>query len=85
MIARILLNATRVWIPVLIAIAGLAGIVVGHGKNATAGAGVGLVLVAIIVWMINWMYRMSIDSNREREREEDARVYFDQHGRWPDE
>ncbi len=64
MIARILLSATRVWIPVVIAIAGLVGIVVGHGKNATAGAGVGLVLVAIIVWMINWMYRMSLDSNR---------------------
>jgi hypothetical protein len=35
--------------------------------------------------MINWMYRMSIESNRERDREEEAREYFDEHGRWPDE
>jgi hypothetical protein len=35
--------------------------------------------------MINWMFRMSVDSNREREREEAARRYFDEHGRWPDE
>jgi hypothetical protein len=82
---RILLSATRLWLPVLIAIAGVVGIVIGHGKTAAAGAGVGLILVAITVWMINWMYRMSVDSNREREREEEARDEFDRTGRWPDE
>jgi hypothetical protein len=84
-LTRIIVSATRVWIPVAIAVAGVAGIVIGHGKDATAGAGVGLVLVALIVWMINWMYRMSVASNRERDREEEAREYFDRHGRWPDE
>ncbi len=82
---RILLSATRIWVPVLIAIAGVVGIVVGHGKSAAAGAGVGLVIVALIVWMLNWMFRMSVASNRERDREEEAREYFDRHGRWPDE
>jgi hypothetical protein len=81
----IVLSATRVWVPVLIAIAGVIGIVIGHGKSAAAGAGVGLVIVALIVWMINWMFRMSVESNRDRDREEEAREYFDRHGRWPDE
>jgi hypothetical protein len=31
------------------------------------------------------MFRMSVASNRERDREEEAREYFDRHGRWPDE
>jgi hypothetical protein len=31
------------------------------------------------------MYRMSIESNRERDREEQAREYFDRTGHWPDE
>jgi hypothetical protein len=84
-IGRVLLGATRVWVPVAIAIAGVVGIVIGHGKSAAAGAGVGLVIVALIVWMINWMFRMSVASNRERDREEEAREYFDLHGRWPDE
>jgi hypothetical protein len=84
-LGRILLAATRIWVPVVIAIAGVVGIVIGHGKSAAAGAGVGLVIVALIVWMINWMFRMSVDSNRERDREEEAREYFDRHGRWPDE
>lgn len=84
-LVRAALGATRVWVPVAIAVAGVVAIVVGHGRTAAAGAGVGLVIVAIIVWMVNWMYRMSVDSNLEREREEDARAYFDRYGRWPDE
>ena len=80
-----LLSLTRVWIPVLIAIAGVVAIIVGHGHTAAAGAGVGLIIVGIIVWMVNWMFRMSVESNRDREREEAARDYFDEHGRWPDE
>jgi hypothetical protein len=83
--SRLLLSLTRVWLPVTIAVGGVVGIIIGHGRTAAAGAGVGLLLVALIVWMLNWMYRMSIESNRDREREEDARRYFDVHGRWPDE
>ena len=81
-----LLAITRIWIPVGIAVAGIVGIIIGGGQDdITAGAGVSLVLAALIVWMINWMYRISVQSNRDREREEEAREYFDRHGRWPDE
>ena len=69
----------------MIAIGGVVAIVVGHGHTAAAGAGVGLLIVALTVWMINWMYRMSVASNRDRAREEEAREYFDRHGRWPGE
>lgn len=83
---RALLAATRVWLPLAIGIVGLALIVAGHGRdNALAGAGVSLILCALIVWMINWMFRMSVQSNKDREREEAARDYFSEHGRWPDE
>jgi hypothetical protein len=59
--------------------------VIGHGSNATAAAGVGLLIVALTVWLINWMFRISVESNRDRDREEEAREYFSRHGRWPDE
>lgn len=84
-LGRIVLTATRIWVPAVIAVAGVVAIVIGHGKNAAAGAGVGLVIVALIVWMVNWLYRIGVSSNRDREREEEAREYFDRHGRWPDE
>jgi low affinity Fe/Cu permease len=87
------LSLTRLWLPLAIATAGIVLIVLGHGRVSTSGdthtllaaTGVALLLVALIVWMINWMYRMSVESNRDRDREEEAREYFDQHGRWPDE
>ena len=83
---RVVLAITRIWVPVAIAVVGLVGIVVGGGKDdVIAGAGVSLVIAALIVWMVNWMYRISVQSNREREEEERAREYFDLHGRWPDE
>jgi hypothetical protein len=81
----VLLSVTRLWLPIGIAVAGVLAIVLGHGRTTLAGAGVGLVLVALTVWMINWMYRLSVASNLDREREEQAREYFDLHGRWPDE
>ncbi len=79
-----LLKITRIWLPVAIAVAGVVAIVLGHGHTALAGAGVVLLGTAVIVWMVNWLFRLSLESNRDREREEEARVYFDEHGRWPD-
>ena len=85
--SRVLLNATRVWLPVAIAAAGVVAVILGGAgtDSVLAGAGVALILAAVVVWMINWMYRMSVQSNRDREREERAREYFGRHGRWPDE
>jgi protein-S-isoprenylcysteine O-methyltransferase Ste14 len=83
---------TRLWLPAAIALAGLALIVIGHGSYSTlantrsleSAAGVGLIIVAVIVWMMNWMFRLSISSNEDRVEEEAAREYFDRTGRWPE-
>ncbi len=90
---RLLLSATRVWLPLAIVVAGVVLIVIGHAsysnlataRSLESAAGVSLLLVALIVWMLNWMYRLSVRSNREREVEERAREHFDRTGRWPDE
>jgi hypothetical protein len=84
---RLLLDVTRVWLPVGIAVAGVVAIIAGHGRSSspTAAAGVALIVVALTVWILNWLYRLSVQSDKDREREEDARRYFDEHGRWPDE
>lgn len=37
------------------------------------------------VLMLNWMFRLGVSGDREREQEEAARRYFDRHGHWPDE
>jgi protein-S-isoprenylcysteine O-methyltransferase Ste14 len=89
----VILKLTRVWLPVAIAVAGVALLVIGHGSysdlanthSLESGAGVGLLVVAVIVWMMNWLFRLSVRSNEEREEEERAREYFDRTGRWPGE
>jgi protein-S-isoprenylcysteine O-methyltransferase Ste14 len=84
---RALLIITRWVLPLMIALVGGVLIAAGHANanSPAAAAGVGLIIVAIIVWMINWMFRLSVRSNEDRDREEEARRYFDHHGRWPDE
>jgi protein-S-isoprenylcysteine O-methyltransferase Ste14 len=90
---RVILSATRIWLPLAIAVAGLVLIVIGHGsysdlansRSLESAAGVSLIIVALIVWMLNWMYRLSVRSTEDREYEERAREYFDRTGEWPDE
>jgi protein-S-isoprenylcysteine O-methyltransferase Ste14 len=90
---RLVVAATRVWLPLAIAVAGIVLIVIGHGsysqlantRSLESAAGVALLIVAVIVWMLNWMYRLSVRSNEDREYEERAREYFDRTGHWPDE
>ena len=87
------MQVMRYWLPAGIAVAGIVLIVVGHGAYSNAASshslesatGVALLIVAVIVWMINWMYRLSIRSNIDREDEERAREHFGRTGRWPDE
>jgi hypothetical protein len=38
----------------------------------------------IAVLLLNLLFRMGVEGDRDREREESARRYFDAHGRWPD-
>lgn len=77
--------ATRYGLPAVLFVAGIVLIVIGGGTDATAGAGVVLLGTALMVWMINWMFRLSVSSNRDRDKEEAAREYFTRHGRWPGE
>jgi lysylphosphatidylglycerol synthetase-like protein (DUF2156 family) len=69
---------------VSIALVGAVLTVIGHGRTNIAAVGVCLLLVALTVWLINWLFRMSVESNRDREQEEEARRSFDRTGHWPD-
>ena len=37
------------------------------------------------IWLINFLYRLSVSGDRDRDDEDRARRYFDEHGHWPDE
>ena len=41
--------------------------------------------VAFAVFLLNFFFRMGVTGEVDRDREQEARDYFDAHGRWPDE
>ena len=40
---------------------------------------------ALSVLLMNLLFRIGVQGERERDDEDAARAYFDKHGRWPDE
>jgi hypothetical protein len=66
----------------------VAGQVVLIADNGPRGAGLeGWALftgAGLAVLLLNLLFRMGVEGDRDREREENARRYFDEHGHWPD-
>jgi hypothetical protein len=74
--------AVRYVLPGAIVLTGLVLTIVG-GTDVVVGAGVALTGVGLLVVLLNTLMRLGIASSRDREREEEARRFFDRHGRWP--
>jgi hypothetical protein len=73
----------RYVLPTIGVLAGLVVMALGGESNLEGGAGI--VGASLAIYAMNWLYRASVDGNRERDAEEAARDYFDAHGHWPDE
>ena len=78
------LNLVRWVLPATVIFAGLVVLLVrrdSHGVEAFAmllGAG-------LSIWLLNFLYRLSISGDRDRDAEDRARAFLDEHGHWPDE
>jgi hypothetical protein len=75
------LNFVRYGIPLVLFVAGCAVAAVGGGVGLAAGAM--FISAATAVLLLNVLYRIGVEGDKERDREEAARRYFDEHGRWP--
>jgi hypothetical protein len=78
-----LMLAMRFVLPAVIIVAGL--IIMALGSDVDLEGGAGIVSAGGAIYLMNWLYRASIDGDRERDIEEAAREYFDRHGYWPGE
>jgi hypothetical protein len=74
------LLVVRYGIPLVLLIA---GVVVGAAADSVAAAAL-FISAASAVLLLNVLYRIGVQGDRERDREESARAYFDEYGRWPD-
>jgi hypothetical protein len=78
------LLALRYGIGGVMVVAGIVMLIInpsGFGVDGFAMAAGG----GLSVLLINFLYRLGISGDREREEEERARAYFDEHGEWPEE
>ena len=80
-----LLTFVRYGLPGLIFLAGV--IVAAVDTDSQRGLEVGAMLMgsAFAVLLLNVFFRIGVQGESDRDREEAARVYFDEHGHWPDE
>jgi hypothetical protein len=74
----------RYVLPAVIALAGVLVLVFNRTINGLEGFAMGIGVAGSIL-LLNVLYRVGVSGDRERDEEEAARVYFDEHGRWPDE
>ena len=76
------LSAIRYGIPVALLIAGV--VVTATAGNVGLAAGALFFSAASAVLLLNVLYRIGVEGDKERDAEEAAREYFDKHGHWPD-
>jgi hypothetical protein len=76
--------AVRYGVGCIMVLAGIVLLIVSPGGFGVEGfsmaTGSGL-----SVLLLNFLYRVGVSGDRERQAEEEARAYFDEHGHWPDE
>ena len=77
------LNLVRYGIPAALFVAGM--VVMATSGRIGIAAGAMFISAATAVLLLNVIYRIGVEGDTDRDREEAARRYFDEHGRWPDE
>lgn len=76
--------AVRYVLPAVIALGGVLALIFSETINGLEGFAMGIG-VAGSVLLLNVLYRVGVSGDLERDDEEAARVFYDEHGRWPDE
>ena len=81
------LQLVRIGIPVALCSIGVIMLLVGaiRSDDIWAEGGALMLSAGLAVWLLNALHRVGVRGDRERDREAEARAYFDRHGRWPDE
>jgi hypothetical protein len=79
-----LLFAVRYVMPAVVVLGGIVALIVSPTMTTLEGVA-GIVGAGLGVALLNWLHRLGVDGDVDRDHEADARDYFDAHGHWPDE
>lgn len=76
--------AVRYVLPGVILLAGVVALLVSDTLTGLEGLAMGIGVAASVL-LLNVLYRVGVKGDLERDDEEAARVFYDEHGHWPDE
>jgi hypothetical protein len=81
---NVVMKIVRIWLPVAILAAGVLLIIVRGGDETSIEGAAALWGAGLSVALLNWLHRIGVSGDSARDDEDEARAYFDRHGRWPD-
>jgi hypothetical protein len=80
-----MLRFVRLWLPLAIIAGGLIVIVATGGSETGVEGGAAIIGAGASVWLLNVIFRVGVQGERERDAEDEARDFYAEHGHWPDE
>jgi hypothetical protein len=78
------LTALRYGLPAVLVILGFVILIAVPGNLRWDGWAM-CVGAGLSILLLNWLFRMGVKGDRQRQDEDAAREYYAEHGRWPDE
>ncbi|MFA9269572.1 hypothetical protein LRS13_07220 [Svornostia abyssi] len=74
----------RYVLPALVVVAAIILFALNPSLDSADGAAA-LIGAGLSIALLNFLHRMGVSGDRDRDDEAAARRYFDEHGHWPDE
>jgi len=74
----------RYVLPATIVIAAVVAVIVSGATETALEGGAVIAGAGLSVYLLNALYRMGASGDADRDTEEEARRYLDEHGHWPD-
>jgi hypothetical protein len=78
------LRLVRTWLPIIVVAVGFLLWAI-NPSTTTAEGSAHIIGAGIAIWILNILFRIGVKGDIERDEEDAARTFFDQHGYWPDE
>jgi hypothetical protein len=85
MTRRLLVPAVRYGIPVALCLTGMIVLVVRGADTIAFEVAAMFVGAGLSILLLNVIFRLGVQGDEDRDREDAARSFFDAHGYWPDE
>jgi hypothetical protein len=76
-----LLVGVRYVLPAVVTVAGV--VVMAFGSETDLEGGASIVSAGLAIYFLNWLFRIGVTGDRERDAEQAAREYYKRHGHWP--